>query len=526
MIEKLLLHIYYESMRPGNMLNWDNIAHRLHPGSGGTAIQQHMPRLRKHVLQQGHMVPPPFTRQGRAVSKEVRGYILDDNATEVGEGSEGSQGRVVSWNEQIDDYKPFNQMTYGSGSDLTSPLNNETFAKRLQKGLAKRPAEDDDDDEEYEPSKRRRSSRVQAIISYNETQIDEPADDSNDNDADGNEEAVGNVEQSGLLTTIPEPVVRALLKPQNATTSGSEGNSTTTVAAVLPVPAPLGTVQKCMGEAASKSEGPQEVAQENSEVSAITAGIGLGIDPSTIQAAPSMIFGPAMQNTTAMNNLGPFGMPQFGMSAAMPGFPPATVPFMGGQPTGLGGGGNSMARLAQFGQMVLNAMVAEDSENNLQPVRLGLVMDQTCMDPVSMQQQAAFQGMAQAMMQGGVNNTAAFVHNQQLAMGDNQFAMGSGQTTPAMTNLPIPGSNMSNVGLGGNIMHNVPRTAVQPLVALPAFVAPMIVQQPIGQPAATASASGSVAAPQLTVPPTGAGFALRPAPSPIVPSAPIRHHEH
>ncbi|UKZ80514.1 hypothetical protein TrVFT333_008275 [Trichoderma virens FT-333] len=56
MAEKLLLHIHYECARHKVNVPWDAIAHRLRPGSSGQAVLQHVNRLRKELLSEGHML--------------------------------------------------------------------------------------------------------------------------------------------------------------------------------------------------------------------------------------------------------------------------------------------------------------------------------------------------------------------------------------------------------------------------------------------------------------------------------------
>ncbi|KAK3490902.1 uncharacterized protein B0T23DRAFT_172545 [Neurospora hispaniola] len=77
MAEKLLLHIQYECSRYRVDIPWDSIAHRLHPGSTGSAIHQHLNRLRSHLIAEGHLVPPICQKPGSRVfvDPHVRGYV-------------------------------------------------------------------------------------------------------------------------------------------------------------------------------------------------------------------------------------------------------------------------------------------------------------------------------------------------------------------------------------------------------------------------------------------------------------------
>lgn len=79
MAEKLLLHIHYECSRHKLQLPWDAIAHRFHPGSSGAAIIQHINRLRREVLVEGHLVPP-LTQRSSATPNDpnLRGYVRRD----------------------------------------------------------------------------------------------------------------------------------------------------------------------------------------------------------------------------------------------------------------------------------------------------------------------------------------------------------------------------------------------------------------------------------------------------------------
>ncbi|KAF7559722.1 hypothetical protein G7046_g4436 [Stylonectria norvegica] len=99
MAEKLLLHIAYECNRHQIELPWNSIAHRMHPGSSGASIQQHMNRMRKDLVAEGHLVPPPLLRPGAfTVGKEVRGYIRDQT-----DGNDKETTREVLFTEAVDD---------------------------------------------------------------------------------------------------------------------------------------------------------------------------------------------------------------------------------------------------------------------------------------------------------------------------------------------------------------------------------------------------------------------------------------
>lgn len=59
---KLLLIMHYECTRHNIDVPWDAIAHRLHPGSSGSAVTQHLGRLRNTVFINGHLVPPDLPK--------------------------------------------------------------------------------------------------------------------------------------------------------------------------------------------------------------------------------------------------------------------------------------------------------------------------------------------------------------------------------------------------------------------------------------------------------------------------------
>lgn len=99
MAEKLLLHIQYECQRARIDLPWNSIAHRLHPGSSGAAIGQHLNRLRRELIAEGHMVPPlPQSRGGGTVDSSIRGYVRLDM-----EGTDKETTRPVSFSEKLED---------------------------------------------------------------------------------------------------------------------------------------------------------------------------------------------------------------------------------------------------------------------------------------------------------------------------------------------------------------------------------------------------------------------------------------
>ncbi|KAI9903287.1 hypothetical protein N3K66_002639 [Trichothecium roseum] len=102
MTEKLLLHIVYECQRHRVALPWNAIAHRFHPGSSGTAVNQHIQRLRKDLIAEGHLVPPPTGKSAneKAFDNELRGYIRADL-----ESHDRETVRPVLFDEVMDDRK-------------------------------------------------------------------------------------------------------------------------------------------------------------------------------------------------------------------------------------------------------------------------------------------------------------------------------------------------------------------------------------------------------------------------------------
>ena len=97
MAEKLLLHLQYECQRAKIELPWNSIAHRLHPGSSGAAITQHLTRLRRELVAEGHLVPPLPQSRG-PVDSGIRGYVREDI-----DGSDKTTTRPVSFSETLED---------------------------------------------------------------------------------------------------------------------------------------------------------------------------------------------------------------------------------------------------------------------------------------------------------------------------------------------------------------------------------------------------------------------------------------
>lgn len=127
MAEKLLLHIQYECARFKIDLPLDMIAHRLHPGSSGAALVQHMGRLRQELIAEGHLVPPVYQRSGASsapVEPDVRGYIRKHM-----DGDDKVTTRPVKFSEKVEDRR-FNlpdafDMSMGEDTQSFSELDAE-----------------------------------------------------------------------------------------------------------------------------------------------------------------------------------------------------------------------------------------------------------------------------------------------------------------------------------------------------------------------------------------------------------------
>jgi hypothetical protein len=101
MAEKLILHLHYECVRHKVNIPWDAIAHRLRPGSSGAAVLQHVNRLRKELLAEGHMVPPPAQKASPLTpfDPSIRGYVREPSEDDK------HATRAVRFDEKLDDAK-------------------------------------------------------------------------------------------------------------------------------------------------------------------------------------------------------------------------------------------------------------------------------------------------------------------------------------------------------------------------------------------------------------------------------------
>ncbi|KAK4070081.1 uncharacterized protein Triagg1_6502 [Trichoderma aggressivum f. europaeum] len=129
MTEKLLLHMHYECARHKINIPWDAIAHRLRPGSSGQAILQHVGRVRKELLAEGHMVPPPAHKSSPSTPYDptVRGYVRDPTSDDK------LATRSVGFDEKLDDAKinlpdAFDALDEGEDDSFTE-ANGELFTE-------------------------------------------------------------------------------------------------------------------------------------------------------------------------------------------------------------------------------------------------------------------------------------------------------------------------------------------------------------------------------------------------------------
>lgn len=94
--EQALLAIVYECHVAGIKLPFDNIAHRMNPGSSGESFKQHLPKLREELLEQGFAVPPRITKR-RDDQTGIRVCVRDDTHTD--------RERKIGWSEVVDEPK-------------------------------------------------------------------------------------------------------------------------------------------------------------------------------------------------------------------------------------------------------------------------------------------------------------------------------------------------------------------------------------------------------------------------------------
>lgn len=99
MIDKLVLHIQYECHKQGVQIPWDNIVHRLSPGSSGPSALQMLNKLREVLITEGHMTPPQLGKANSPVDPTLRGYIRDMDAVDP------RTMKAVRWTDDVTDRK-------------------------------------------------------------------------------------------------------------------------------------------------------------------------------------------------------------------------------------------------------------------------------------------------------------------------------------------------------------------------------------------------------------------------------------
>ena len=99
MIDKLVLHIQYECHKKGIQIPWDNIVHRLSPGSSGPSALQMLNKLREVLITEGHMTPPQLGKANSTVDPTLRGYIRDMDAIDP------RTMKAVRWTDDVTDRK-------------------------------------------------------------------------------------------------------------------------------------------------------------------------------------------------------------------------------------------------------------------------------------------------------------------------------------------------------------------------------------------------------------------------------------
>ncbi|KAH7157057.1 hypothetical protein EDB81DRAFT_855035 [Dactylonectria macrodidyma] len=99
MMEKMMLHLVHACNERKIELPWDQVAHSMNPGSSGNACTQHLVRLRKELIAEGHLVPPPPHRHGSSpIDRDIRGYVRKDQ-----DGGNKYETRPVLFSEKYED---------------------------------------------------------------------------------------------------------------------------------------------------------------------------------------------------------------------------------------------------------------------------------------------------------------------------------------------------------------------------------------------------------------------------------------
>ena len=173
MSEKLLLHLLFECSRHQVEIPWDAIAHRFHPGSSGSALVQHLNRLRSTLIAEGHLVPPLAQKPGvrSQIDPTIRGYIRDET-----ESGDVYATRAVRFDEKIEDRKfnlpdAYDNPNGGSGQKASKSVGFQspsTPSKRGHSSVDGRTslpfdAETFESDGEYGPAPKRKRNINMAV---------------------------------------------------------------------------------------------------------------------------------------------------------------------------------------------------------------------------------------------------------------------------------------------------------------------------------------------------------------------------
>lgn len=142
MAEKLLLNMQYELVQAGVEIPYDRIAHRLRPGSSGSAISQFLGRTRERLVAEGHLVPPV---PGSIFRREIRGYVRRDP-----ESDDLHSTRPVTFSEPLEDRL------------VSLPDAANLYVGRRRRGGRRGARVSDEGEEEEEEGEEESPSRAQA----------------------------------------------------------------------------------------------------------------------------------------------------------------------------------------------------------------------------------------------------------------------------------------------------------------------------------------------------------------------------
>ncbi|EEU45853.1 uncharacterized protein NECHADRAFT_78769 [Fusarium vanettenii 77-13-4] len=116
MSDKLLQVLVYECNRAKIRLPWDQVAHRLNPGSSGSSIIQWLGRNRNDLIAEGHIVPPPLSPRA---DRTVRGVMRADL-----DGDDTSTTREVLFTEPL--YHP--EYSLDGAPEIKDPFTSQMEA--------------------------------------------------------------------------------------------------------------------------------------------------------------------------------------------------------------------------------------------------------------------------------------------------------------------------------------------------------------------------------------------------------------